>query len=276
MKLFIMGDIPIFIPSKGRHESGLTWKALDNMGIKRYRVIIEPQEYDLYRRILSKDKLLVLDMKYKEQYETCDDIPYVENPRVGSGAARNFGWDTAKSEGAKWHWIIDDNIRRFMLYNDNRKYIAKFDTFACVERFVDNYQNVTMAGMQYSMFIPRKEKHTPLIINTRIFSCNLIQTDSPFRWRGRYNEDVILSMDMLEAGYCTILFRTYLCEKLRTGDLKGGNTDELYAVGTEAKSRLLKSVYPDRVKLVMRYGRHHHQVDFSRYKNRLIRKINKK
>jgi hypothetical protein len=56
--------------------------------------------------------------------------------------------------------------------------------------------------------------------------------------------------------------------------MKGGNTDELYKDGTEEKSRLLQSIYPDKVKLVMRYGRHHHHVDFSQYKNKniLIRK----
>ena len=47
----------------------------------------------------------------------------------------------------------------------------------------------------------------------------------------------------------------------------------IYKGGTEQKSRLLKSVYPKQVELVMRYGRHHHRVDFSRYKkNILIRK----
>ncbi|MDR1348330.1 MAG: hypothetical protein LBJ63_07915, partial [Prevotellaceae bacterium] len=204
-------------------------------------------------------------------------IPYSENPRVGPGAKRNFGWDIAKSEGAPWHWMLDDNIRRFMVYNNNKKYNAKFDTFARIERFVDNYDNVTMAGMQYAMFVPRKQKNNPLIINTRIFSCNLIKTDSPFRWRGRYNEDVILSMDMLEAGYCTILFQTYLCEKLRTQTIKGGNTEEFYSKDkrtTEPKSILLKKVYPDKTELVMRYGRPHHRVDFTKYKNLLKRKNN--
>jgi hypothetical protein len=266
---------PIFIPSKGRWECGKTWKALDAMGVHRYRVIVEPQEYDLYRKILPEEKLLVLDMSYKERYDTCTGVPYAEDPRVGSGAARNFGWDTAARENAPWHWIIDDNIKRFMVYNNNRKWIAKFDTFACVERFVENYRNVTMAGMQYSTFVPAKQEIKPLIINTRIFSCNLIRTDSKFRWRGKYNEDVILSLDMLEAGYCTILFQTYLCEKMATQTMKGGNTSEIYSLGTEDKSRLLKRVYPDKVKLVMRYGRHHHAVDFSQYKNRLIRKIKK-
>ncbi|MDR1416930.1 MAG: hypothetical protein LBJ57_05885 [Prevotellaceae bacterium] len=265
-------SIPIFIPSKGRHSNGLTWKALDSMGVDRYRVIVEPQEYDLYRRVLPESKLLALDMSYKRQYDTCDGVPYEENPRTGSGAARNFGWDVAKKEGAPYHWIVDDNIRRFMVYNSNQKYVAKYDTFACVERFVDHYSNVTMAGMQYAMFVPRRKKQHPLIINTRIFSCNLIKTDSPFRWRGRYNEDVILSLDMLEAGCCTMLFHTYMCEKIATQRMKGGNTSEIYGQGTEEKSRLLKMVYPRQVELVMRYGRHHHQIDFSRYRGNLLKK----
>lgn len=264
--------IPIFIPSKGRHNCGTTWKALDRMGIDRYRVIVEPQEYDLYAKHIPRGKLLRLDMDFKRNYETCDGIPYDQNPRVGSGAARNFGWETARREGAPWHWIIDDNIREFRVYSGNKKHRARFDTFAACERFADKYTNVVMAGMQYSLFVPRKQKQTPLIINTRIFSCNLIKTSAPFKWRGRYNEDVILSLDMLEAGFCTLLFKTYLCDKMSTQKMKGGNTDELYRAGTEAKSRLLKSVYPDKVDLVMRYGRHHHAVDFSRYTQRLIRK----
>lgn len=265
-------EIPIFIPSKGRWDNGLTWHALDRMGVHRYRVIVEPQEYGLYRKVLPREKLLVLDMDFKRRYNPCDGVPYDDNPRVGSGAARNFGWHTARQEGAPWHWMVDDNIRRFFVYNDNTKYNAKFDTFACVERFVEGYRNVTMAGMQYAMFVPRKQKVAPMIINTRVFSCNLIKTGSPFAWRGRYNEDVILSLDMLEAGCCTMLFQTYLCEKMRTQNMRGGNTDEIYRGGTEAKSRLLKSVYPDKVELVMRYGRPHHRVDFTQYHNRLIPK----
>jgi hypothetical protein len=250
------GDIPIFIPSKGRYSNGLTWKALNSMGIDRYRVIVEPQEYDLYRKVLPKEKLLILDLDFKRNYETLDGKSYEgeQNPKTGSGAARNYGWHIAKEEGAPWHWIIDDNIRRFIVYNNNQKYIAKFDTLACIEKFVSNYENITMAGMQYAMFVPKKTKKHPIILNTRIFSCNLIKTDIPFKWRGKFNEDVILSADMLEAGYCTALFQTYLCEKVRTQNMKGGNTDEIYRGGTEEKSRLLKSVYPDRVELVMRYG----------------------
>lgn len=258
---------PIFIPSKGRHDVGTTWKQLDLMGVTRYRVIVEPQEYDLYRSVLPADKLVVLDLNYKRKYNTCDGITYAKNPRTGSGPARNMGWDIAQREGAEYHWIIDDNIMCFYMLNNNVKHVAHFDIFAKVENFVKKYKNVNMAGLQYDMFAPRKQKVKPLIINTRIFSCNLIKTETKLRWRGRYNEDVILSLDMLRHGFCTILFQAYLAKKLSTQLMKGGNTEELYRAGTEAKSRLLKSVYPDNVELVMRYGRHHHQLDYGKWKN---------
>jgi len=264
---------PIFIPSKGRHDVGSTWKALDRMGVDRYRVIVEPQEYDLYRKVLPASKLVKLDMDLKRNYETCDNISYEDNPRTGSGAARNMGWDIAKREGHEFHWIIDDNIPRFFVLNNNMKYVAKYDTFAKIESFIQNYENVSMAGMQYGMFVPRKQTIAPLIINTRIFSCNLIKTSAPFRWRGRYNEDVILSLDMLSKGHCTMLFQAYLCQKLSTQLIKGGNTDELYKAGTEEKSRMLKRLYPDNVELTVKYGRHHHKVDYGEWKyNKLKRK----
>lgn len=265
---------PIFIPSKGRWDVATTWKQLDLMGITRYRVIVEPQEYKQYRSVLPADKILTLDMDFKRRYDPCDGIGFDKNPRTGSGPARNYGWHIAEQEGAEYHWIIDDNIRKFQILNNNIKYNVNFDTLAKVEAFVKKYENVNMAGMQYSKFVPRKQKVLPLIINTRIFSCNLIKTETKLRWRGRYNEDVILSLDMLRSGFCTLLFQSYICDKMATQVMKGGNTDELYRQGTEAKSNLLKAVYPDNVELVERYGRHHHRVDYGKWKyNKLIPKL---
>jgi len=272
-----MNNIPIFIPSKGRYDVGLTWKALSQMGIDRYRVIVEPDEYNSYKKVLPKNKIIVLDLKYKREYETLDGIKSnEENPNVGPGAARNYAWDIAKQENAKFHWCLDDNIRQFMICNNNKKVNVKYDSLAAIERFVDNYENVVMAGMQYQYFVKESVKNYPLILNTRIFSCNLIKTDSPFKWRGRYNEDTILSLDILEAGYCTILFQTYLCNKISTQVIKGGNTQAFYIKeGTIPKSKLLKNVYPNKVDLIIRFGRHHHRVDFSTYKktNILRRKV---
>ena len=61
--------------------------------------------------------------------------------------------------------------------------------------------------------------------------------------------------------------------KLTTQTVKGGNTDSLYKFGTLEKSQMMVNVHPDVSKVVHRFGRVHHLVDYSPYaKNKLIRK----
>jgi hypothetical protein len=110
-------------------------------------------------------------------------------------------------------------------------------------------------------------------MNTRIYSCNLIRNDVPFRWRGRYNEDTDISLRMLKAGWCTIQFNAFLQGKVATQTVKGGNTAEFYArEGTLAKSLMQVQLHPDVSRLVKKYGRWHHYVDYAPFKkNRLIR-----
>ena len=57
--------------------------------------------------------------------------------------------------------------------------------------------------------------------------------------------------------------------------MKGGNTDTVYAAGDHrmAFAQSLKDQHPDCVKVVWKFGRWHHQVDYSGFKrNALILK----
>lgn len=263
---------PIYIPSKGRADVQKTSPILTRMGV-RHNIIVEPHEVDAYRRELagSLATVIPLDMAYKSRYELCDNIGLAKS--TGSGPARNFAWDHSIASGHAWHWIMDDNIKGFMRVNRNaRSYMNTPVFFRAQEDFVLRYTNVAMAGPCYMMFVPVRQRTNPYCLNTRIFSCNLIRNDVPFRWRGRYNEDAILSLDLLKAGWCTVQFKAFQQWKMRTQTLKGGNTSELYAQGTEAKSVMLKRVHPDVVKLVWRYGRHHHHLDYSGFKQVLLRR----
>lgn len=266
-------SFPLYIVSKGRWESRMTVKALELMNTP-FKIIVEPQEHTQYASVIDPKKILVLDMEYKKKYDTfskSDDIL-----STGSGPARNFAWEHSISEGHKWHWVMDDNIRHFFRFNRNLKVPVSDGTiFKCMEDFVLRYENVAMAGPQYYFFAPRKWDLNPLIINTRIFSCNFIRNDLPLRWRGRYNEDVDLSIRMLKRGYCTILFNTFLQGKMQTLKMKGGNTDEIYHKGTELKSKMIVDMHPDICELKFKYGRPHHHCDLTSFKkNKLIKKKN--
>ena len=269
-------QFPFFIPSKGRWDSRLTSRALDSMKVP-HRIVVEPNEADAYIKEVGKEKVLVMDMSYKEKYELCDDLGLTKS--TGPGPARNFAWDVAIAEGAEWHWIADDNINNFLRLTNNLKIKAGDGTiFRAMEDFCLRYENVTMAGPNYRSFASQNSVMPPFITNTRIYSCNLIKNDArwvtgpragqPFRWRGRYNEDTVISLDMLTQGFCTVQFNAFLQDKLRTQLLGGGNTAEFYSgEGTAPKSRMLKKIYPEYTELVWKFQREHHHVDYLPFKS---------
>jgi len=229
-----------------------------------YRIVIEPQEFDEYSKVISKDKILILPFS---------------NLGQGSIPARNWVWQHSILEGHKRHWILDDNIRHFYRRLQNTTVVCKSPAcFSSIEDFVDRYTNVGIAGMQYKMFAPNRAKKPPFTLNTRVYSCILLDNSILHRWRGRYNEDTDLSIRILKDGNCSILFNTFLCGKNATMRMKGGNTDELYKQDAKFDGRyeMAKSLYlqhPEIVEIKRRWGRWQHVVDYRPFKNnRLIRR----
>jgi len=264
---------PIYIVSKGRWDSRLTSKALEAMGVPYY-IIVEQNEYEKYAEFISKKKILVLPQLFLDKYETLDNLG--ETKSKGPGAARNFCWQHSIQIGARWHWVLDDNINGFVRLNRNQRIkVQTGSMFAAAEDFVDRYENVAQAGFEYRFFAGggRREK-APFRLNTRVYSCILIRNDIPFRWRGRYNEDTILSLDILKQGWATILFQAFLQNKAATQTVKGGNSKDFYDYeGTLPKSKMLVDTYPEYARLVTRYGRCHHHVDYQPFQaNKFVRK----
>ena len=248
---------PIYIISKGRWDSRYTSKALEKLGVP-YFIAVEPQEYDNYCAVIDPAKVLKLPFS---------------NHGKGSGPARNWCWDHSKANGYKRHWLMDDNIADFYRFHNNvRLRVEKGSAiFRSTEDFVDRFENVAIAGLQYKFFCVDGEPYPPYILNTRVMSCFLIDNDCPERWRGKYNEDVDLSIRVLKRGLVTMLVYAFLCGKLATGTVKGGNTSELYnnyqGDGSLNKSKMLQQMHPDVVTLVEKYGRIHHHVDLDKIIN---------
>ncbi len=73
---------------------------------------------------------------------------------------------------------------------------------------------------------------------------------------------------MLKAGWATVQFNAFLQGKVKTQTLGGGNTAEFYAAeGTKAKSRMQVAMHPDVSRIVWKFGRWHHHVDYMPFKN---------
>lgn len=257
---------PIYIPSKSRAKIATTPRFLGSIGVP-YRLVVEADQYDEYAEYFPADRLLVLDPAYQETYPLCDED---SDPRIGkgSGPARNFIWDHSIAEGADWHWVIDDNIRNFLRLHENQRIIVGDGTiFHAMETFGLRYKNIGMLGPHYKMFAPSRSHLAPFIVGTRVYSCSLIRNSVPFRWRCRYNEDTILSLDLLKAGWATVQFFAFLQDNLTTQLLPGGNTEAFYATaGTLPKSQMLVREHPDVAELTWKFGRWHHQVDYSEFR----------
>ena len=258
---------PIYIISKGRWnpKSRLTQRSLEEIGCP-YRIVVEPQEFDNYAQYIDSKKIIV--------------TPF-SNLGKGSIPVRNFVWEHSINEGHKKHWILDDNMRYFYRLHKNLRIRMTTPSFwnAC-EDFVDRYENVKMSGLNYRFFCPSNAKKPPYYTNTRIYSCILLDNDLDLRWRGKYNEDTDLSIRVLKEGYCTILFNQFLTGKAATHTMSGGNTEEVYSVGNEQFdnrrkfAESLKDQHPDVVEITQRYGRWHHNVNYSVFTQKLKLKEN--
>lgn len=255
---------PVFIVSKGRWLNPLTHKALKAMNIE-HAMIVERDQLEDYSKTVDC-KLIVLPERYLSEYDTCDGFGQTKS--VGPGAARNFAWDLSVEMGAKRHWVMDDNLDAFHWLNRNEKFEVECDaTIRAMEDFVDRYSNVAIAGPNYYSFAKKTDALPAFIKNTRIYSCLLIDSQAPYRWRGRYNEDTDLSLRVLKDGLCTIQFNAFLCGKVTTQRMSGGNTKEFYeAEGTKPKSQMLADLHPDVAKVVWRFNRWHHHVDYKPFR----------
>lgn len=264
-------QFPVYVVSKGRWIRRPTCKTLDEMNTP-YLVLVEQDEYEQYCSAVGKEKIMVVPQQYRDEYDTF----WKDNDmRTGPGHARNFAWDDSVKKGFSWHWVMDDNIESFERYNHNMK--VKCLTGAILrmcEEFVLRYENIAVAGLNYAIFCPSYESRPPYQLNTRIYSCLLIRNDIPYRWRGRYNEDTDLCLRALKDKWCTVQFNCALQGKRATQTMRGGNSETFYdKEGTYLKSKMIAEMHPDVAKVVWRFNRPHHFVDYKPFKkNKLIRK----
>ena len=261
---------PIYIVSKGRVERNPTRKALQEMKVDFY-MVVEKSEYEQYAKYINKKNLLILPDKFKDDYDT---FWHDDDTRTGAGAARNFAWQHSIDNGFDWHWVMDDNIESFEIFNQNKKIkCLSSSIFKVAEDFVLRFKNVGQAGFQYANFMPSTDYRPPIKINTRIYSCLFINNNLPFRWRGRYNEDTDLSLRILKSGLCTIQFNSFLQGKRATQTMSGGNSKEFYdEEGTHNKSKMLVEMHPDVCVLTKKWNRWHHHCNYNIFKTELIQK----
>jgi len=254
---------PIYIVSKGRYRTCLTAKYFLNDDLD-FKIAVEPQEYDEYAKEYGKDYV--------------QKLPF-SNLGLGSYPARNWCWEDSIKKGFKRHWLFDDNIRGFYRFNGGNRFSIHCRTaLSIAEEFTDRYENIGISGFNYKYLMDPFTVRKPYRLNHHIYSAMLIYNNVPYRWRLKYNEDVDLNLQYLVNKWCLVQFLAVLADKTSThAAMKGGNQTELYDNNNpekfNIKTRLLKEMWPQYVKITKKYGRVHHHVNWKKHFNhRLIRR----
>ena len=210
-------------------------------------MVVEPQEAESYSAAFGEERILTLPFS---------------NLGFGSIPACNWIWEHAREAGHLRHWCLNDNIRMiWRRYHGIKLPCRSGVAFSAIEDFADRYENVAIAGMNYYMFAPNRQKIPPFYLNCHVYSCMLMLNSIPHRWRGRYNEDTDLCLQVLVDGWCTVSFNAFLCQKMQTMTMRGGNTDELYRGDGRLKmARSLERLWPGVVETKRRFKRPQHVV----------------
>lgn len=235
---------PVYVPSKGRAHACLTARFLTRDRCPFY-LVVTPSEAAAYRAEFPRASLLVLPR---------DDLRLL-GTRL---------WIRRHSEevlGAERHWQLDDNandIRR--LYRGRRIRAAAGLALRAVEDFVDRYENVGVAGLNYQMFVTPQTR-APFFLNVHVYSCSLIWNRMPHTWRLLYNDDTDLCLQVLSGGLCTVLVNAFMFDKVPTMTVRGGNTADLYqGDGRLRMARSLEREWPGVVTTERRFRRPQHVV----------------
>lgn len=205
-------------------------------GIDFY-LVVEPQEAELYRNKYGSDRVL--------------ELPFQDRGTVVP--ARNWIKEHSEKNGDKRHWQLDDNIRSILQVSKGKaKRTLAGTALATAESFVDRYSNIAIAGFQHRGFVFAERK--PFSINRQVYCCILVDNSISQKWRGKYAEDTDISLQVLSAGLCTILFHAFVIDKAKTGTMQGGNTTEIYqGDGKLQMARELQRRWPLLVEIERRF-----------------------
>jgi hypothetical protein len=237
---------PVYVPSKGRSHATLTANFLQKDKVPFY-LVVEPQEEEAYRAATGHDNILVL--------------PWSDLGKGGLIAVRNWIRDHSENAGHERHWQLDDNINTLMrVWGNKRVNAAAGPLLRAAEDFVDRYDNVAVAGLNYDFMSMRIRNRKPFTLNAHVYSCTLFLNRIPYRWRLEYNDDTDMCLQVLSGGWCTILFNAFMCNKRETMTVKGGNSPIYEGDGRVKMSRSLERIWPGVVETKRRFNRPQHFV----------------
>lgn len=267
----------IYIISKGRPQC-VTAQTLTRIKYPgKWYIVVGNNDLELesYKKRWG-DRIIVFDW-YKEVKNTdlMDNFGY-DKKASGASPVRNAARKISKENGELRHWQFDDDYLDFSRYNP---YLNKNETikdgrilFSSMYRIADFANDAKLNNIGFALATiegnpQRRHKWGPRVYNAH----NLPSDDDLFvEWKGRMNDDTINAVNVWRTGGVEMMVKFLQLRMEPTQKSEGGLTDLYKEDGTVRKTAYLLLACPAFSKLVIRFGRFHHNVN---WRGKLVPKI---
>lgn len=249
-------DFCVFILSHGRPDRLYTLNTLKkhNYTGKWYVVIDNEDETEPEYRARYGDHVLQFDkLAISKTFDTGD----LEEDRRTIVYARNACFDLARQVGCRYFCELDDDYTKFSfryVHDGKFLYIDCKQLDRCFSDMVDLLINVpaltSVAYAQGGDFIGGKDsKNFKKGIKRKCMNSFFCDTERPFQFLGRINEDVNTYTTLATRGTIFFTIMGMSLEQKETQSNKGGMTDVYVERGTFLKSFYSVMMCPSAVKI---------------------------
>lgn len=267
----MLKDFVVFILSHGRANNVKTLKTLKHCGYTGdYYIVIDDEDKTAseYLSTYSDRVLMFSKSEIAKTFDECDNF----DKRGVIVYARNACFELAKKLGKRYFLELDDDYKAFLYrYIKNGKLcsysIKNIDNvFLAFIEFLKNTPTKSIAFSQGGDLIGGVEnqrlKQGLLRKAMNSFFCD---TEKPFKFIGRVNEDVNTYCLLGTQGELFFTFVDVSLNQMQTQKNKGGMTGEYLDSGTYIKTFYTIITNPSCVKIAMMGDKHyriHHNVDW--------------
>ena len=209
---------PVFIPSKGRAGLKGTWDKLKACDIP-YTVVVEPQDYALY----------------KKHHSTVSCLPFDDR---GVDFVRNFILETL-SPSSGWYWCIDDDIQHFFAIREAERKVEEVDIrtmmgLANPRDALAIQPGTCIIGIEYNQFMRNLlAHHNPYMVDSYVNICVCINralmprgvNHETLRYRFPIREDYDMCLQVITNGGHVFRYRCVGFAAPSMGQKPGGMTE---------------------------------------------------
>ena len=273
----------IYIISKGRPQCS-TAQTLTKIKYPGEWFIVCGNNDETLSEYIEKwgDRVLIFDW-YKE-IETTDTLDNFGFEKKGSGACpvRNATRRISEERGELRHWQLDDDYISFARYSgaDQKNKTIKDGKilFSTMYRIAELGLKTGMPNIGFCLSTAEAIPTNRLNYNRRIFNAHNMPSDEKLfqKWVGRMNDDTIHALNVWKSGRYEMQLKYLQIGMKPTQSEKGGLTEMYNRDGTVRKTAYVFLIAPSVAKLVIRFGRYHHKVDWDGIAPKLIRETYRK